>query len=119
MLSILTQKIGKKIEFGKEMNFVNEEVGRPRTRDKSFGKLLESSAIMALGVTTIFLSDVPDEICDRLKLFLQEKPAGNTSNSFNEEIIARIDRPLVYRCISKKQHTISQLKRSNYMKIMK
>ena len=61
--------------------------------------------VSASGVSkTIFLSSDPNELCDRLKLLLQEKHAGNNSNIINDEIIAIIDKLLEYKCISKKQH---------------
>ena len=59
---------------------------------------------MASGLSTIFLSSDPDELCDRLKLLLREKQAGNISNIFDEQITARADKILEYKCISKKQH---------------
>ena len=49
-----------------------------------------------------FITD-PDELCHRLKLFLQEKYAGNNSNIINDEFIAIVDKLLEYRCMSKKQ----------------
>ena len=42
---------------------------------------------MASGISTMFLSSDPDELCRRTKLFLQERQAGNNSNLINEEII--------------------------------
>ena len=66
---------------------------------------------MASGVLkTIFLSSDPNELCDRLKLLLQEKYAGNNSNINNEEIVAIVDKVLEYKCISKKQHKQSLIK---------
>ena len=53
---------------------------------------------------TKFLSSDPNELCDRLKLLLQEKQAGNNSDIINEEIVVIIDRLLEYKCITKKQH---------------
>ena len=53
---------------------------------------------------TIFLSSDPNELCDRIKLLLQEKQAGNNSDIFNDEIVAIIDKLLEYKCITKKQH---------------
>ena len=68
--------------------------------------LLKSPGLMvsASGISTIFLSENPNELCDRLKLLLQEKHAGNNSNIINEEIIVIIDKLLEYKCIPKKQH---------------
>ena len=87
------------------MNYDTKSTGRPSTRHTSIMKILESPAIMASGVSkTIFLSSDPNELCDRLKLLLQEKHAGNISNIINEEIVAIIDKLLEYKCVSKKQH---------------
>ena len=55
---------------------------------------------MASGVTTIFLSENPDELCNRLKLLLQKKHAGNNSDIINQEIVAIVDKLLEYKCIS-------------------
>ena len=57
-------------EFAKEMNFNNKEKERKSDRDKELIKLLKSPAIMASGFTTKFLSENPDELCDRLKFLL-------------------------------------------------
>ena len=92
-------------EFAKEMNFNIKEKGKKSDRDKSIKRLLESPAIMASGVSkTIFLSSDANELCDRLKLLLQEKHAGNNSDIINDEIVAIVDKLLEYKCISKKQH---------------
>ena len=92
-------------DFAKEMHFDTKALGNKSTRDRTLIKLLNSPAIMASGVSkTLFLSSDPNELCDRLKLFLQEKHAGNNSNIINDEIVAIIDKLLEYKCISKKQH---------------
>ena len=92
-------------DFAKEMHFDLNAPGNKSTRDRKLIKLLKSPAIMASGVLkTIFLSSDPNELCDRLKLLLQEKHAGNNSNIINEEIVAIVDKLLEYKCISKKQH---------------
>ena len=98
---------GKKLmyDFGKEMNFDAKAVGKLSTRDKTLIKLLKSPRIMASGVSkTIILSFDPNELCDRLKLILQEKHGGNNSNLIDEEIVAIVDKLLEYKCITKKQH---------------
>ena len=98
---------GRKIiyEFAKEMNYDIKSTGRPSVRHNSMIRLLDKPAIMASGVSkTIFLSSDPNELCDRLKLLLQEKHAGNNSNLIDEEIVAIIDKLLEFKCISKKQH---------------
>ena len=92
-------------EFAREMNYDTKSTGRPSTRHTSIIKILKSPAILASGVLkTLFLSSDPNELCDRLKLLLQEKHAGNNSNIINEEIVAIVDKLLEYKCISKKQH---------------
>ena len=68
-------------EFAKEMNYDAKSTGRPSIRHTSIIKILESPAIMASGISkTIFISSDPDELCERLKLLLQEKHGGNNSN---------------------------------------
>ena len=91
-------------EFGKEKNFNIKQKGRKSDPDKSMIKLLKSPAIMASGVTTIFLSENAVKLCDKVILLLQEIQAGNNSDKINEEIIAIVDKLLEYKCISKKQH---------------
>ena len=92
-------------EFAKEMNYDTKSTGRPSIRHSSIIKILESPAIMASGISkTIILSSDPNELCDRLKLLLQEKHAGNNSDIINDEIVAIVDKLLEYKCISKKQH---------------
>ena len=91
-------------EFAKEMNYDTKSIGRPSTRHTSIIKILESPAIMASGIKTIFLSENADELCDRLKLLLGEKHSGNNSDLINDEIVAIINKLLEYKCISKKQH---------------
>ena len=91
-------------DFAKEMHFDTKALGNKSTRDRTLIKLLKSPAIMASGVTTIFLSENPDELCNRLKLLLQEKQAGNNSDIINQEIVAIVDKLLEYKCIFKKQH---------------
>ena len=92
-------------DFAKEMHFDVKKTGNKSTRDRTLIKLLKSPAIMASGVSkTIILSSDPDKLCNRLKLLLQEKHAGNISDIINDEIVAIVDKLLEYKCISKKQH---------------
>ena len=92
-------------EFAKEMNYDIKSPGRPSIRHDSVVKILNSPAIMASGVSNIIiLSSDPNELCDRLRLLLQEKHAGNNSDLINDEIIAIVDKLLEYKCISKNQH---------------
>ena len=94
-------------DFAKEIHFDTKAQGNESTRDRTLIKLLKSSGLMvsASGVSkTIFLSSDPDELCDRLKLLLQEKQAGNNSDIINDEVVAIIDVLWKYKCITKKQH---------------
>ena len=92
-------------EFGKEMKYNLKNKGRPSIRHNSMIRLLNQPPIMASGFSkSIFLSSESNELCDRLKLLLQEKHAGNNSDIINDEIVAIIDKLLEYKCISKKQH---------------
>ena len=65
---------------------------------------------MASGISTMFLPENPNELCDRFKILLQEKQAGNNSNIIDEEIAAIADELLEYKCISTNQHIFSLLK---------
>ena len=94
-------------DFAKEMHFDPKASGNKSTRDRKLIKLLNSPGIMisASGVSkTIFLSSDPNELCDRLKLLLQEKHAGNNSDIISDEIVIIVDNLLEYKCISKKHH---------------
>ena len=91
-------------EFAKEMNYDTKSTGRPSIRHNSMIRLLDQPAIMASGILkTIILSSNSNELCDRLKLILQEKHGGKNSNLIDEEIVAKIDKLLEYKCISKEQ----------------
>ena len=92
-------------DFAKEMHFDERHVGNKSNRDRTLINLNKSPAIMASGVSkSIFLSSDPNELCDRLKLLLQEKQAGNNFDIINKEIVAIVDKLLEYKCISMKQH---------------
>ena len=94
-------------DFAKEMNFDMKAQGNKSKRDRTLIKLLKSPGLIvsASGVSkTIFLSSDPDELCNRLKLLLQEKHSGYNSDIINEEIVAIVDKLLEYECISTKQH---------------
>ena len=94
-------------DFAKEMHFDPKASGNKSTRDRKLIKLLNSPGLIvsASGVSkTIFLSSDANELCERLKLLLQEKHAGNNSDIINEEIVAIVDKLLEYKCLSKKQH---------------
>ena len=84
----------KMYELAKEMYFGEKSLGNRSTRDNSLIRLLQSPAIMAGSLkksNTRWLSTDPNELCDKLKFLLQEKQAGNISDTINEEIIATAD----------------------------
>ena len=92
-------------QFAKEMKYDIKNTGRPSVRLNSMVRLLDQPAIMASGFSkTIILSSDPNELCNRLKLLIQEKQAGNNSDIINDEIVAIVDKLSEYKCISKKQH---------------
>ena len=80
-------------DFAEDMNFDAKAQSNKSTRDRTLIKLLKSPRIMASGISkTIILSSDPNELYDRIKLLLQEKPGGNISNLNDEEIFAIIDK---------------------------
>ena len=85
------------------MSFDEKALGIKGTRDKSLKKLLKSPAMMAFGISTLRLPESFYELCDRLKLLLQEEQARKNSDIFNEELIGLFDTLLEYKCISSKQ----------------
>ena len=97
-------------EFAKQMNFDVRSQGRKSTRDRTLIILLKPPANMASGISTAFLPCDPDELCDRLKLLLQEKQAGENSNTINDEIVAIVDKTLKHKSMSKKEHEQTSIK---------
>ena len=74
-------------DFAKEMYFDVKALGNKSTGDKSLEKLFKSPGlkISASGSSnTIILSSNPNELCNRLRLLVQEEQAGNNSGLFNE-----------------------------------
>ena len=105
--------------FAKEMHFDPKASGNKSTRDRKLIKLLNSPCLIvsASGVSKIiFLSSDPNELCDRLKLLLQEKHAGNNSDIIDDEIVAIVDKLLEYKSISKKEHKQILIKCNLYNK---
>ena len=87
------------------MNFNIRQKGRKSDRDKSMIRLIKSPRIIASGVSrTIFLLSDGDELCDRLKILIQEKQVGNNSDKFIQKVVAILVKLLEYKCISKTQH---------------
>ena len=98
-------------EFAKEMNFNIKQKGNKSDRDKSIITSQKSPAIMAFGISrTKILSSDPNELCDRLKLVLQQKQALNNFDTINDEIAAIVEKLLEYKCIYKKQYEQTLIK---------
>ena len=76
------------------MYFDERAPGNKSGRDRSLIRLLKSLAIMSSGISTIFSSSNSFELCDSLKLLLQEKQGGNNSNTNFEEIFTISDKLL-------------------------
>ena len=105
MQIIQAHEIELVFEFAKEMKFDIKKKSRPSTRDSSVIRILKSPAIMASGTSNIIiLSSDSNDLCNRLKLLLQEKQAGNNCDLYNDEIVAILDKLLEYKCITTKQH---------------
>ena len=64
-------------EFGREININIKQKGRKSDRERSMIKLPKSPAIMALGISTKFLSSDPDEFCISLN-YCYKKNKGET-----------------------------------------
>ena len=92
------------------MSFDEKALVNKRTGDKSLIGLPKSPAIIASDIPTKFLPENLIELCDRLKLLLQEKHARNNSNIINEETVGPENKFLDYKCISMKQHKLLLLK---------
>ena len=55
-----------------------------------------SASASGISKTRFLCSDL-DELCDRLKLLLQEKYGGSNFDIINKEIVAIVDRLLEYK----------------------
>ena len=57
-------------------------------------KLLKSPAIMASRISTVFLPEISNELCDRINFLLREKQAGNNFDLNIEGIVAVVHKLL-------------------------
>ena len=90
-----------------QMKLISRAQGNKSITDRLLIKFLKSQGLMvsASGVSkTKFSPSDLTELCDRLKLLLQERQSGDNSDIINQEIVAMCDQLLEYKCISKKQH---------------
>ena len=65
---------------------------------------------MVSGFSTIFLPEIPHELCDRKNLIKQAKQVGNKSDIIDEELIAIAEKLIQHKYISVKQLKILLLK---------
>ena len=82
-------------EFTKEMYYDERALGKKCFREKPVLRILQSPAIKVGCLKkskTIFSSSHPCELCNRTKLLLQEKVAGNKSKTNIEENVAMADK---------------------------
>ena len=91
-----------------EMHFDIHSTGHSTgksNRDKTLpNNYYSKRALLASGFEeVIFLSENPNELCNRLCLINQEKQAGNDTNKFDNEIIAILDKLLKYKSITPSQ----------------
>ena len=87
-----------------ETHFNTRATGKGN-RDRNLIKnYFNERAVLASGLKTIFLSDNPNELCDRLKFLIQEKRAGNNSDMINQEMVVIISKLLEYKCITPTQN---------------
>ena len=61
------------LDFDREISFDEKALRNKNNRDKTLNKLLESTAVMASGISTIFFRENPNELCGDLKLLPQTK----------------------------------------------
>ena len=87
-------------DFAKEMKIEINAQGKKFSRTRM--NLLDSPGLLASASGfsgTINLSSNPNALCDRLKLLLQEKQAGISSDMISEENIAIVEKLLQYKPI--------------------
>ena len=101
--------------FWDEMHFDKLPRGKSLRDKNRIKNYFSEKRFVASGLRTIFLSENPNEICDKLRLLLQEKQTGNNSDIINQEIVAIIDKLLEYKCITATQHK-KILKKFNLIK---
>ena len=96
---------GKQINnFLDEIHFNIRATGKSNRDRTLIINYYNKRSILASGLRTVFFSENPYELCDRLKLLIQEKRAGNISNIIKEEIVAIFDKLLEYISITASEH---------------
>ena len=88
------QKLAYKV--GKEMHFDGKAPPKKASEIEHLQGCLNHLLSWLLDFLQ-FLSFDPNRLCNRLKILLQEKQAGNNSKRFDEEIVALADEILEYK----------------------
>ena len=87
-----------------EMHFDIHSRGK-RLRDKNLIKMhFTKRSLLASGLRTIFLSEKPNEICNRLRLINQDKKLETKQNRFDSGTIALVEKLLEYKCHTPTHH---------------
>ena len=81
-----------------EMQFDIHSRGKKLIDGSLMKNYFSKSAILASGLKNIFLSKNLNELYDKLKILLEENPAGKISDQITQEIVAIIDKFLEYKC---------------------
>ena len=106
LAKILDKK--QRFDFAEEMFSDEKAFSNSSTMDESVDRQLKVPAplVSASGVSSSmrFIPSNPNELYDRIKLLLQEKQTGKSSNIITESIITIADKVLEYKCISTKQY---------------
>ena len=102
------------INFLKEMHFNTRATGKSNRHKNLIKNYYNTRAILASELKIIFLSGNPNELCERLKLLIQEKRADNDSGMTNQEMVAIIDELLEYKNFTPTQHKKIYKKFSSY-----
>ena len=95
------------------MYFDVKAQGKKSNLERTLIKSLESPGLMtsASGISiTIFSPSDFNDICNRLKMLLLEKPAGINSNIINDEIIALVEKLLENKNLSTEQQNQTLMK---------
>ena len=93
-----------KVNFLDEMRFNKRATCKSNIDRNLIKNYYNKRSILASGLETVFFSENPDELCDRIKLLLQEKRTGNNSNIIIRENVVIIDIKLEYISITPSVH---------------
>ena len=91
------------INFSDEMHSQIHTTGKSNRDRPLINDHHNKRALLASVQEVIFLSEHPNELCDRLCLIIQQKQAGNDTNKFDNEIVAILDKLLEYKSITSSQ----------------